>query len=44
MDSVSCGAAGACVAVGSESTSSNAELPVAETWNGKAWAITTVPL
>jgi hypothetical protein len=44
MDSVSCGAAAACVAVGTESTSSNAELPVAEAWNGKAWAITAVPL
>jgi hypothetical protein len=44
MNSVSCAADDACVAVGDESSSSNAEMPVAEAWNGKAWTIKTVPL
>ena len=43
LNSVSCGAKDACVAVGDEFNSSQAEVPVAEAWNGTAWTIKPVP-
>ncbi len=43
MNGVSCGAANSCVAVGDYFNSSQAELPVAEAWNGTAWTIKPVP-
>jgi hypothetical protein len=44
MDSVSCGSAHACIAVGEYFPSARAPgLPLAEAWNGKTWKIKTVP-
>jgi hypothetical protein len=43
LNGVSCGAKAACVAVGDEFNSSQAEVPVAEAWNGTAWTIKPVP-
>jgi hypothetical protein len=43
LKGVSCGAKRACVAVGYEFNSSQAERPVAEVWNGETWTIKAVP-
>ena len=43
LNSVSCGAKNACATVGYEVNSSQAEVPVAEAWNGTAWTIKPVP-
>jgi hypothetical protein len=43
LSGVSCGAKDACVAVGEEFDSAQAEVPVAEAWNGTAWTIKPVP-
>ena len=43
LNGVSCGAKNACVAVGYDFNSSQAEVPVAEAWNGTAWTIKPVP-
>ena len=44
LDSVSCGSARACVAVGNYVTGQFApEMPLAEAWNGTTWTIKTAP-
>jgi hypothetical protein len=43
LSGVSCGAAGACLAVGGY-YSGDGDSPLAETWNGTTWALQSVPL
>jgi hypothetical protein len=43
LDSVACATTSSCVAVGTTSNASGAEIPFAEVWNGKAWSQSSVP-
>ncbi len=43
FEGVSCRSAWACVDVGEYVNSANAVLPLAEKWNGRNWAITSLP-
>jgi hypothetical protein len=42
-DGVSCASSSACTAVGSYTNSAEVELPLAEMWSGKEWAVQTPP-
>ena len=43
LTSVSCPAAGDCVAVGTNNSDTSAGVPVAEVWNGTQWALQSIP-
>ncbi len=43
LNGVSCAAASACTAVGQYVTSAGATVPLAERWNGTAWAVQSTP-